>query len=109
MPESKPVSVRIKAISRDVLSKEQHLYLHHIEMAIKKNAMGQDPEAKFLKTALQSLAHDEGLSQMVPFFVQFVVETVKANLGNLPLLFNLMKMTRALLQNPHIRIEHYVF
>lgn len=63
-----------------------------------------------LQEALQSLASDPGLHEMLPRMCTFIAEGVKVNVvqNNLALLIYLMRMVKALLDNPALYLEKYV-
>jgi len=63
-----------------------------------------------LQEALQSLATDPGLAQMLPRFSTFVSEGIRVNVvqNNLALLIYLMRMVKALMDNPTLNLEKYV-
>jgi transcription initiation factor TFIID subunit 6 len=84
------------------LSLEEKLYLEKVLTAVR----GSD--AILCDATLERLQNDEGLHQLVPYFTRFIADQVCANINNLPLLFNLMKMTRALLLSNHIYLELYL-
>jgi len=64
----------------------------------------------FFQEALQSLASDPGLHEMLPRMCTFIAEGVKVNVvqNNLALLIYLMRMVKALLDNPALYLEKYV-
>ena len=64
----------------------------------------------FLQEALQSLALDPGLHEMLPRMCTFISEGVKVNVvqNNLALLIYLMRMVKALLDNQSLYLEKYV-
>lgn len=63
-----------------------------------------------LQEALQSLASDPGLHEMLPRMCTFIAEGVKVNVvqHNLAILIYLMRMVKALLENPSLFLEKYV-
>lgn len=63
-----------------------------------------------LQEALQSLACDPGLHEMLPRMCTFISEGVKVNVvqNNLALLIYLMRMVRAMLDNQSLYLEKYV-
>lgn len=63
-----------------------------------------------LQEALQSLASDPGLHEMLPRMCTFIAEGVKVNVvqNNLALLIYLMRMVKALLENQSLYLEKYV-
>ena len=65
---------------------------------------------ELLQEALNSLATDPGLHQMLPRFIMFVAEGVKINVvqSNLALLIYLMRMVKSLLDNSTLYLEKYV-
>ena len=65
---------------------------------------------KLFQEALNSLATDPGLHQMLPRFIMFVAEGVKINVvqNNLALLIYLMRMVKSLLDNSTLYLEKYV-
>ncbi|XP_065877429.1 transcription initiation factor TFIID subunit 6-like isoform X2 [Euphorbia lathyris] len=79
------------------------LYFHKIaELTLKKS------DSKLFKQALVSLASDSGLHRLLPYFTYLIADEVSQNLNNFPILFALMRVTRSLLQNPHIHVEPYL-
>ncbi|CAK9304969.1 unnamed protein product [Gordionus sp. m RMFG-2023] len=80
------------------ISMEQQLYYKDITEA----CVGSE-ELKRAQ-AFQSLATDPGLHSLLPRFASFVAQGVKINLlqRNLAVLIYLMRMIRALLENPHL-------
>lgn len=63
-----------------------------------------------LQEALQSLASDPGLHEMLPRMCTFIIEGVRVNVvqNNLALLIYLMRMVKALLDNQSLFLEKYV-
>ena len=63
-----------------------------------------------LQEALQSLASDPGLHQMLPRFSAFISEGVKVNVvqHNLALLIYLMRMVKSIMDNSTLYLEKYV-
>ncbi|XP_049644753.1 transcription initiation factor TFIID subunit 6-like isoform X1 [Suncus etruscus] len=94
---------RLKPRSIHELSVEQQLYYR----AITEACVGSC-EAKRVQ-ALQSIATDPGLSQMLPWFSTFISEGVRLNVvhNNLALLIYLMRMVKALMDNPTLYLEKY--
>ncbi|XP_052215321.1 transcription initiation factor TFIID subunit 6-like [Dreissena polymorpha] len=96
--------VRMKELSVHELSVEQQLYYKEITEA----CVGSDETKR--SEALQSLATDPGLHQMLPHFTAFVSEGVKVNIvqNNLALLIYLMRLMKALMENQTIYLEKYL-
>jgi transcription initiation factor TFIID subunit 6 len=63
-----------------------------------------------LQEALNSLATDPSLYQMLPRFSTFISEGVKVNViqNNLALLIYLMRMVKSLMDNDTLYLEKYV-
>ncbi|XP_006109176.1 transcription initiation factor TFIID subunit 6 [Myotis lucifugus] len=95
---------RLKPRSIHELSVEQQLYYKEITEACVGSC-----EAK-RAGALQSIATDPGLYQMLPRFSTFISEGVRVNVvqNNLALLIYLMRMVKALMDNPTLYLEKYV-
>lgn len=97
-------TVQVKQLATHELSVEQQLYYKEITEA----CVGSD-EARRAE-ALTSLSCDPGLHEMLPRMCTFIAEGVKVNVvqNNLALLIYLMRMVRALLDNPALYLEKYV-
>ncbi|XP_065073837.1 transcription initiation factor TFIID subunit 6 isoform X2 [Ochlerotatus camptorhynchus] len=97
-------TVHVKQLATHELSVEQQLYYKEITEA----CVGSD-EARRAE-ALTSLACDPGLHEMLPRMCTFIAEGVKVNVvqNNLALLIYLMRMVRALLDNPALYLEKYL-
>uniref|UniRef100_H2YNM5 Transcription initiation factor TFIID subunit 6 n=1 Tax=Ciona savignyi TaxID=51511 RepID=H2YNM5_CIOSA len=96
--------VALKSRFTHELSVEQQLYYKEITEAAVGSSEARRAEA------LQSLATDPGLSQMLPRFSTFVSEGVRVNVvqNNLALLIYLMRMVKALMDNPTLNLEKYL-
>ncbi|KAJ3653243.1 hypothetical protein Zmor_012505 [Zophobas morio] len=97
-------TVQIKQLATHELSVEQQLYYKEITEA----CVGSD-EARRAE-ALQSLASDPGLHEMLPRMCTFIIEGVRVNVvqNNLALLIYLMRMVKALLDNQSLYLEKYL-
>lgn len=95
---------KIKELSTHELSVEQQLYYKEITEA----CVGPDEGRR--SEALQSLASDPGLHQMLPRFSTFISEGVKINVvqNNLALLIYLMRMVKSLMDNQTLYLEKYL-
>ncbi|WVZ75297.1 hypothetical protein U9M48_023367 [Paspalum notatum var. saurae] len=95
--------VDIKLPVKHVLSRELQMYFDKIaELTMSRS------DTSLFKEALVSLAKDSGLHPLVPYFSYFVADEVTRSLGDLPVLFALMRVVQSLLRNPHIHIEPYL-
>ncbi|CAH1118386.1 unnamed protein product [Phaedon cochleariae] len=97
-------TVQIKQLATHELSVEQQLYYKEITEA----CVGSD-EARRAE-ALQSLASDPGLHEMLPRMCTFIIEGVRVNVvqNNLALLIYLMRMVKAILDNQSLYLEKYL-
>uniref|UniRef100_A0A6M2DI21 Transcription initiation factor TFIID subunit 6 n=1 Tax=Xenopsylla cheopis TaxID=163159 RepID=A0A6M2DI21_XENCH len=97
-------TVHVKQLATHELSVEQQLYYKEITEA----CVGSDETRR--AEALQSLACDPGLHEMLPRMCTFIAEGVKVNVvqNNLALLIYLMRMVKALLDNPALYLEKYL-
>jgi transcription initiation factor TFIID subunit 6 len=97
-------TVQIKQLATHELSVEQQLYYKEITEACVGNI-----ELK-RHHALNSLAHDPGLHQMLPRLCVFISEGVKVNIvhNNLALIIYLMRMVKSMLDNPTLYLEKYL-
>ncbi|XP_050408813.1 transcription initiation factor TFIID subunit 6 [Patella vulgata] len=96
--------VKLKNITTHELSVEQQLYYKEITEA----CVGSDETRR--SEALQSLATDPGLHQMLPRYSSFISEGVKINVvqHNLALLIYLMRMVKSLMDNQTLFLEKYL-
>jgi transcription initiation factor TFIID subunit 6 len=88
------------------LSKELQLYFDRVTATVRGGGVG--PEAPVLRAALESLQTDNGIHQLVPYFVRFAQEEVATSLKNLPRLTAVIAAVRALVSNPHVHVELYL-
>ena len=97
-------TVQVKQLATHELSVEQQLYYKEITEA----CVG--PLEQKRTHALNSLAHDPGLHQMLPRLCLFISEGVKINVvhNNLALIIYLMRMVKSLLDNPTLYLEKYL-
>lgn len=97
-------TVHVKQLATHELSVEQQLYYKEITEA----CVGSDEPRR--GEALQSLASDPGLHEMLPRMCTFIAEGVKVNVvqNNLALLIYLMRMVKALLDNSALYLEKYL-
>ncbi|KAK5647087.1 hypothetical protein RI129_005551 [Pyrocoelia pectoralis] len=97
-------TVQIKQLATHELSVEQQLYYKEITEA----CVGSDETRRI--EALQSLALDPGLYEMLPRMCTFIIEGVRVNVvqNNLALLIYLMRMVKALLDNQSLYLEKYL-
>ena len=90
------------------LSKELQLYFDRITAVVRGGGGERGAEAPVLRAALESLATDSGLHQLLPYFTQFVQDEVATSLRNMPRLKALVGTIEALCSNPEIHVELYL-
>lgn len=97
-------TVQTKQLAKHELSVEQQLYYKEITEA----CVGSDESRR--AEALQSLAVDPGLHQMLPRLCTFIAEGVRVNVvqHNLAILIYLMRMVKSLLENQTLFLEKYL-
>jgi transcription initiation factor TFIID subunit 6 len=97
-------TVNVKQLATHELSVEQQFYYKEITEA----CVGADEARR--ADALQSLACDPGIHEMLPRMCTFIAEGVKVNVvqNNLAILIYLMRMVKALLDNPALYLEKYL-
>ncbi|KAJ1956422.1 histone H4-like TAF Taf6, SAGA complex subunit [Linderina pennispora] len=87
---------------KHVLSKELQLYFECITESL------QSSDLAVKSTALESIAIDAGIHQLVTYFIQYIAETVKSNIHNLDALKTAMAVARAIRKNPNLFVEPYM-
>lgn len=101
-------NVQIKPLIKHVISKE---LLHYFDKIIKVlvSSPSSNSEYESLKTAvLTSLKSDPGLHQLVPYFIQFISETITNNLQDISLLHIMLESVYSLLMNDNIYLDPYI-
>lgn len=87
---------------RHALSKEHQLYFETVTNCLFSK------DASAIHTSLTSLRNDAGIQQLLPYFVQYLSESVMKNLKDLELLKVLLQAAAALLFNAHLFLEPYL-
>ncbi|CDK24531.1 unnamed protein product [Kuraishia capsulata CBS 1993] len=95
--------MEIKPLVKHMLSKELQLYF---DKAI--TALLDDTDESLKNAALDSIRSDPGLHQLVPYFIQFVAETLTHNLKNINLLTTMLLVIYSLLMNKSIFLDPYI-
>ncbi|QPG74053.1 hypothetical protein FOA43_001373 [Brettanomyces nanus] len=101
--ESTKKEMEVKPLVKHVLSKELQLYF---DKAIA--ALVDDSNESLKAATLESIRSDPGLHQLVPYFIQFVAETITHNLQNIDLLTNMLMVIYSLLTNKSIYLDPYI-
>jgi len=97
----------IKPPVKHVLSRELQLYYDTIIADLLADPKS-DAYSNAALAALSALRQDAGLQQLLPYFVQFIAETVPKSLGDGLRLRMTMDMLGSLLHNRHLFIEPYL-
>jgi len=102
--EQKAGHIEQKPLLRHELSLEQMKYYMEITQA----AVGRQEDIR--REALLSLSTDTGIHAMLPRFTNFISEGIKCNINenNLALVIYLMRMVKALLDNPTLSLDMYL-
>jgi transcription initiation factor TFIID subunit 6 len=99
-------NVSFRPAVKHVISKELILYFDKIQAAI----LDEDPDeekVRFRAAALESVRSDPGLHQLLPYFVTFVTNQVTHRLDDTFVLRQMMELTEAIIDNPHMFLEPY--
>ena len=101
---AKQAETKLKPLITHELSVEQQFYYKEVTEACVGSVEQKRTEA------LQSLDTDPGLYQLLPRIATFISEGVKINVAqhNLALLIYLLRMIKALLENPTLYLEKYL-
>eukprot|EP01147_Barroeca_monosierra_P001391 gene1390-4565_t len=95
-------TVEIKALQKHMLSREQqHLFDYLIKGVI-------EPNESLRLAALETVAHDPGLHQLVPFFIDFISTQTREKISNPSAIQTAVSIIDALVQNPNIYLEPYL-
>ncbi|CCF55885.1 hypothetical protein KAFR_0A04500 [Kazachstania africana CBS 2517] len=101
-------NTEVKPLVKHVLSKELQIYFNKVISALTSKDQ-EDVNAQHMRTAaLTSLRTDNGLHQLVPYFIQFIAEQITHNLSDLELLTTILEMIYSLLSNPSIFLDPYI-
>lgn len=96
----------VKPQVKHVLSKEHQLYYDTLISDLLEGSCTEYTNAAL--SAISALKNDAGIQQILPYFVQFVAETVPKNLTVGLKLRMAMDVTGSLLNNEHVFIEPYL-
>ncbi|GMM35383.1 TATA-binding protein-associated factor [Saccharomycopsis crataegensis] len=97
-----------KPLIKHVISKELQLYFNKI-ISVLTSSPVNNPEYEYLKNAaLVSMRSDPGLHQLVPYFIQFISETITNNLNDISLLHIMLESIYSLLLNENIFLDPYI-
>lgn len=99
----------IKPQVRHVLSKEHQLYYDTLISDLMEGSTPGSPDySNAAISAISALKNDAGIQQILPYFVQFIAETVLKSLLTGLRLRMTMDMAGSLLNNEHLFVEPYL-
>ena len=96
--------VKVRQLLPRLLSEELQLYFTRIVLSIEKG--GSTPgDRQEQDDAIQRVSCDAGLQELVPFMIQYLAKQLHAHIGQSEHCRTLIRLTGALVQNPHIHLE----
>lgn len=95
--------MELKPLVKHVLSKELQLYYEKITEAL----LSLDDDLR--GAALESISEDNGLQQLLPYFIQFITDQITENLKNLRTIQSMLLTIEAIIKNQYFFIEPYVW
>ena len=91
---------------KHIVSKELILYFDKIQTAI----LDDNPDEEVVRlrqAALGSVRDDPGLHQLIPYFINFIMDRVTHNLDDTFTLRQMMELTNALIENKTLFLDPY--
>ena len=91
---------------KHIVSKELILYFDKIQAAI----LDDNPDEEVVRlrqAALGSVRDDPGLHQLIPYFINFIMDRVTHNLDDTFTLKQMMELTNALIENKTLFLDPY--
>lgn len=95
-------SVEVRPPLKHALSRELQMYFEQVTGAIFQD------DHSHLEACLESVAQEPGIAQSLPYFTVFISNTVRQYGRDLPVLFALMRLVSALLDNEALVMERYM-
>ncbi|KAG5998223.1 hypothetical protein E4U43_002465 [Claviceps pusilla] len=99
-------NIAVKPSVKHIVSKELILYFDKIQAAV----LDDNPDEEVVRlrqAALGSVRDDPGLHQLVPYFINFVMDRVTHNLDDTFTLKQMMELTNALIENKSLFLDPY--
>ncbi|KAG5936930.1 hypothetical protein E4U53_000124 [Claviceps sorghi] len=99
-------NIAVKPSVKHIVSKELILYFDKIQAAL----LDDNPDEEVVRlrqAALGSVRDDPGLHQLVPYFINFVMDRVTHNLDDIFTLRQMMELTNALIENKSLFLDPY--
>jgi transcription initiation factor TFIID subunit 6 len=100
-------AVQVSQLRAQLLSEELQLYFLRVTSTLERG--GATPTARQQQdTALASVGRDTGIQELVPFLVDYLLQSHEAHVGNPEQSHVLVRLVQALLANPHLHLELHV-
>ncbi|OAA41809.1 transcription initiation factor TFIID complex 60 kDa subunit [Metarhizium rileyi] len=99
-------NVAVKPSVKHIVSKELILYFDKIQAAI----LDDNPDEEVVRlrqAALGSVRDDPGLHQLIPYFINFIMDRVTHHLDDTFTLRQMMELTNALIENKSLFLDPY--
>ncbi|KAF4983239.1 hypothetical protein FZEAL_1306 [Fusarium zealandicum] len=99
-------NVAMKPSVKHIVSKELILYFDKIQAAI----LDDNPDEEVVRlrqAALGSVRDDPGLHQLIPYFINFIMDRVTHHLDDTFTLKQMMELTNALIENKSLFLDPY--
>lgn len=95
-----------KPAVKHIVSKELILYFDKIQAAILDDSPDEEV-VRLRQAALGSVRDDPGLHQLIPYFINFIMDRVTHNLDDTFTLKQMMELTHALIENKTLFLDPY--
>jgi transcription initiation factor TFIID subunit 6 len=95
-----------KPLVKHIISKELMLFFNKIVAAL----IDESPEPEtdtYREAALDSVRTENGLHNLVPYFIAYINEKITHCISNLHILHQMMRLTNALLENKSLHLTPY--
>ncbi|KAF4506675.1 hypothetical protein G6O67_006737 [Ophiocordyceps sinensis] len=99
-------NLSVKPSVKHIVSKELILYFDKIQAAI----LDDNPDEEVVRlrqAALGSVRDDPGLHQLIPYFINFIMDRVTHHLDDTFTLKQMMELTHALIENKSLFLDPY--
>ncbi|KAI6784936.1 transcription initiation factor tfiid subunit 6 [Emericellopsis cladophorae] len=96
----------MKPSVKHIVSKELVLYFEKIQAAILDDSPDEEV-VRLRQAALGSVRDDPGLHQLVPYFINYIMDRVTHNLDDTFVLKQMMALTNALIENKTLFLDPY--
>ena len=101
------LGVHVAQLLPRLLSEELQLYFTRVTTAVERGGLNPTTR-RHQDAALEAVARDSGLQELVPFMVRYLVVSLDKHLGNPEHCRTLVRLAGSLLVNPHLHLELHV-